>query len=83
MSTTSSDPLAQASVDHALFNIRNGNVCSLCEKQLAWTYSPDYETRDCQPMAPAINRAICRSCFHELIKLYPKEVEKVRAKQVV
>jgi hypothetical protein len=49
-----------------LFNIRKGNVCSLCEKQLHWLYRPDWQADKADAIALSNHRAICRECFEML-----------------
>jgi len=48
-----------------LFNIRNGNVCSLCERQLNWLYGASEEET---PVILTTRRAICKPCFKILTK---------------
>ena len=48
---------------YRLFNIENGNVCSLCERQLNWLYGAIEEET---PVALTNKRAICKSCFKTL-----------------
>jgi hypothetical protein len=50
--------------DMRLFNIENGNVCSLCEKQLNWLKSP------IEPIALTTKRAICLECYNNLKEKY-------------
>jgi hypothetical protein len=50
--------------DIRLFNIENGNTCSLCEKQLNWLKSP------IEPIALTTKRAICLECYNKLKEKY-------------
>jgi len=55
--------------DSALFNIRNGNVCSLCEKQLIWLYSTTNGHHHGPEVVPLhAKRAIYSECYINLKK---------------
>ena len=54
-----------------LFNIQNGNVCSLCEKQLNWLHYPkDIMKLPDTPIAIHNQRAICMECYLNLKEKY-------------
>jgi len=53
-----------------LFNIRNGNVCALCEHQLNWLYGAREEET---PVALTTRRAVCKPCFEVLLEKYESE----------
>lgn len=52
---------------NALFDIRHGNVCSLCEKRLNWTPTADAQNK---PIALTTKRAICAECYKKLKEKY-------------
>jgi hypothetical protein len=53
-----------------LFNIQNGNVCALCEKQLNWAYRVEWRTDLDFPIAINKHHSICRECYVKLKEVY-------------
>jgi len=57
-----------------MFNIRNGNVCSLCEKELSWLAPIQPENGVIiqlnKPIALDGKRAICNVCYGKLKERY-------------
>ena len=47
-----------------LWNMRTGNICTLCETQISWVY----EDREKDNAAVSFNplRAVCRGCYNKL-----------------
>jgi hypothetical protein len=66
----------------ALFNIRNGNTCGLCEKQLYWLHPSVYPNPSEYKKHAAISlgfgvphRAICRECYERLKLIWEPKKE--------